>query len=68
MGLVIANDVMDQNEIDEENIDPNEILIKKPWDGLFKEIISDKNQIISQIKVILDYMMLDILMIMVFYL
>jgi len=42
LGMTIAKDIYSQSEIEEEGLDPNEILICKPWDGIFKEIISDK--------------------------
>ena len=42
LGLVIANEIMTPSDLDKENIDPNEILLSKPWNGIFKQIISDK--------------------------
>ena len=43
IGLVIASEIMNPSEIAKEGLDPNEILICKPWDGIFKQIISDKD-------------------------
>lgn len=43
LGLVIASEIMNPSEIAKEGLDPNEILICKPWDGIFKQIISDKD-------------------------
>ncbi len=33
---------MSEEEISCEDIDPNELLVCKKWDGIFKEVISDK--------------------------
>ena len=42
LGLVISNQIMNQSEILNEGLDPNEIIICNPWNGIFKNVISDK--------------------------
>ncbi len=42
LGMVIASDILDESEIWEEGLDPNELLVCNRWDGIFKEVISDK--------------------------
>ncbi len=42
LGMAIAKDILDKTEIERDRIDPNEILVCNHWDGIFKEIISDK--------------------------
>ncbi len=43
LGLVIASEIMNTTELKREGLVPNEILICNPWDGIFKQIISDKD-------------------------
>ncbi len=43
LGLAIAGELMSKIELSQEKLDPNEILICKKWDGIFKKIISDKD-------------------------
>ena len=42
LGLSIASEVLGSKDLEENNIDPNELIIKNHWDGLFKEVISDR--------------------------
>ena len=42
LGLVIAKEIMNKIEIENEGLEPNEILICNSWDGIFKDIVSNK--------------------------
>ena len=42
LGLFPAKDLMSKEELLEEEIEPNELLIKNHWEGIFKMVISDK--------------------------
>ena len=37
-----ASDLLNANELEDESIDPDELLIPHPWDGIFHSVISDR--------------------------
>ena len=43
LGLNVANNLMSHKELVDEGLEPNELLVCNKWDGVFKEIISDKD-------------------------
>ena len=44
MKIVVANQIKSKEQLENEKIDPNELLICEPWDGIFQKVISDKKQ------------------------
>ena len=42
LGLFIAKEKFSNEKLDAENIDPNEIIISNYWEGIYKEIQSDR--------------------------
>ena len=42
--LRLAQEVMSEDELLSENVQADEILVVQPWEGIFKEIISDKDE------------------------
>ena len=42
LGLFIAKEKFSNQKLDAENIDPNEIIISNYWEGIYKEIQSDR--------------------------
>ena len=42
LGITIAKNVMNNDRLKKENIEPNELLVCKSWDGIFLEVISDR--------------------------
>tara|TARA_Y100000589_G_scaffold309215_1_gene326461 strand:- start:203 stop:2644 length:2442 start_codon:yes stop_codon:yes gene_type:complete len=43
IGLFIAKDQLTKSELEQEKINPDEILIKNPWDGIYKKVKSDRD-------------------------
>ena len=43
IGLFIAKDKLTKLELEEEKINPDEILITNPWNGIYKKVKSDRN-------------------------
>lgn len=37
-----ARDILNSHELEDESIDPDELLIPNPWDGIFHSVISDR--------------------------
>ncbi len=42
LGLFLAHQRFSQDEIEEEGLNPDEILVEKSWDGLFQKVKSDR--------------------------
>ena len=42
LGMVLAKNVLSTKDLKNEGIDPDELLVKNYWDGIFKLVISDK--------------------------
>ena len=42
--IVVANQIKSIEQLENEKIDPNELLICEPWEGIFQKVISDKKQ------------------------
>ncbi|EEE40646.1 acyl-CoA synthetase [Prochlorococcus marinus] len=42
LGLCLAKEIYSKQKLIKYNIDPNEIILKNKWDGLFQDIISDR--------------------------
>ena len=42
LGMDLAKNVLSSKELQNEDIDPNELLIKNYWNGIFNMVISDK--------------------------
>ena len=40
--IKLANELLSAQELEDESIDPNELLIPYPWDGIFHSVISDR--------------------------
>ena len=40
--MVLAKNVLSTKDLKNEGIDPDELLVKNYWDGIFKLVISDK--------------------------
>jgi len=42
LGMVLAKDILSTKELQNEDIEPDELLIKNYWNGIFNMVISDK--------------------------
>ncbi len=42
--IMIAKQIKTIEELEKEQIDPNELLICEPWDGIFQKVLSDRKQ------------------------
>ena len=40
--LSFAGDVLTSQELQDQSIEPDELLVTKPWDGIFQHVISDR--------------------------
>ena len=42
--IVLAQNIKSKDQLEKEQIEPNELLICEPWDGIFQKVISDRKQ------------------------